>query len=411
MTTRVIFRELSMRQEGDSWVVGRPETGDFVMVPEVAHRAITLLSAPCTVEETTLRLRVETGQDIAVADFVASLDELGFVAVIDGEARPATEVPKPTLPWLRQQHLSWLLSPAVPWFAGAVIIAGIIVLVREPHLTPRFGDLTWTSHAGLALAVDAAVGWILVGLHELAHLATARAAGVPAQTRLATRLQFLAVETDVSGVWAAPRRVRVTVYLAGMCIELVIAAGCLLILGLAHPHGLAGQMLSITLAESVLFLPSQLLVFMRTDVYFLLQDLAGCANLYADGSAYVRDLARRAVGRRATGRGNPPGRDLPDRERRAVRCYAWLLLVGTIACLADAAFIAVPATIALLVRGATELDRGAIDMLDGLAALAVLCSIEVLWLYAWWRRHSGQVRDCLRNWQRAMGGGDKHAAE
>jgi putative peptide zinc metalloprotease protein len=409
MTTQVIFRELSMRQEGDSWVVGRPDTGDFVLVPEIAHRAITLLSATCTVEETTLRLRVETGRDIAVADFVASLDELGFVAVIDGNARPATEVPRPTLPWLRQRHLSWLLSPAVPWLAAAVIVAGMIVLVREPRLTPRFGDLAWTSHAGLALAVDAAVGWLLVGLHELAHLATARAAGVPAQTRLATRLQFLAVETDVSGVWAAPRRVRVTAYLAGMCTELIIAAGCLLILGIAHPHGLAGQLLSITLAESVLFLPSQLLVFMRTDVYFLLQDLAGCTNLYADGSAYVRDLARRAIGR-----GDPPGRepgpDLPDRERWAVRCYAWLLLVGTIACLADAVFLAVPATVALLVRGATELDRGAIDMLDGLAALSVLGSIEVLWLYAWWRRHGGQLRGCLRNWQRAMRGGDKHAA-
>ena len=37
----------------------------------------------------------------------------------------------------------------------------------------------------------------------------------------------------------------------------------------------------------------ELLVFMRTDVYFLVQDLAGCANLYADGSARVRYLARR----------------------------------------------------------------------------------------------------------------------
>jgi putative peptide zinc metalloprotease protein len=405
MTTQVVFRELSMRREGDSWVVGRPETGDFVLLPEVAHRAIALLSATCTVEETTRRLRAETGRDIAVSDFVASLDELGFVATIDGEARPAPAVPKPTLPWLSPRHLGWVLSPAVPWIAGAVIVAGMIMLVREPHLTPRYGYLIWTSHAGMALTVDAMIGWLLVGLHELAHLVTARAAGVPARTRLGTRLQFLVAETDVSGIWAAPRRVRVTVYLAGMVNDLTVAAGCLLILGLAHPHGLAGQLLSVTLTEAVLLLPSQLLVFMRTDVYFLLQDLTGCANLYADGSAYVRDLARRAIGR-----GKPQRPDLPDRERRAVRCYAWLLPAGTMACLGEAVFIAVPATVALLIRGATELDRGVIDLLDGLAAIAVLCGFEVLWLQAWWRRHGRQVRNCLRNWQRATGGGDKHGA-
>ncbi len=52
------------------------------------------------------------------------------------------------------------------------------------------------------IAVDAAIGWVLIALHELGHLATARAAGAPARISLGTRLQFLVAQTDVSGVWA-----------------------------------------------------------------------------------------------------------------------------------------------------------------------------------------------------------------
>ena len=40
----VVFHPLSFRPAGDSWVVGRIETGEFAAMPAVAHRAITLLS-------------------------------------------------------------------------------------------------------------------------------------------------------------------------------------------------------------------------------------------------------------------------------------------------------------------------------------------------------------------------------
>jgi hypothetical protein len=36
-STWVILRALSMRSEGDSWVIGRAETGNFVVVPAAAR--------------------------------------------------------------------------------------------------------------------------------------------------------------------------------------------------------------------------------------------------------------------------------------------------------------------------------------------------------------------------------------
>jgi hypothetical protein len=45
---------------------------------------------------------------------------------------------------------------------------------------------------------------------------------------------------------------------------------CLLILGLASPHGLVRQLLAVIVAETLIGLTIQFMVFMRTDVYFVL---------------------------------------------------------------------------------------------------------------------------------------------
>jgi hypothetical protein len=37
-------------------------------------------------------------------------------------------------------------------------------------------------------------------------------------------LSILVAQTDVSGIWAAPRRTRITTYLAGIAVDLLIAA-------------------------------------------------------------------------------------------------------------------------------------------------------------------------------------------
>jgi putative peptide zinc metalloprotease protein len=145
-------------------------------------------------------------------------------------------------------------------------------------------------------------------------------------------------------------------------------------------------------------LPFQLLIFMRTDVYFVVQDLAGCANLYADGSAYIHYLAHR-VRHLDRCTGDPPSdptRALPPHERRAVHAYSWLLLCGTTMCITVAVFVTIPTVVALLTQLIEELAGGSLaGVLDGTAALLASGSIQILWARAWWLRHSDQVRDYL----------------
>jgi hypothetical protein len=323
---------------------------------------------------------------------------------VDGRAREDRASLPPSLPWLRAGHVSWLLRPAA-WVVPAVFaVAAIVVLALRPDLVPSYRVIAWNKHSGLVLAVDVAIGWTLILLHEFAHLATARAAGAPARITLGTRLQFLVAQTDVSGVWGAPRRSRITVYLAGIAFNVSFAGMLLLTMGLTNPHGLLRSLLAVAVAEALLTLPAQLMVFMRTDVYFVLQDLTGCSNLYRDGSAYLRYLANLAICRlfRRPGPVQDPSQGLAPPERRAVRAYSTILLAGTAVCLGVEFLVSLPALIVLIAWAVSEIGSAPAATADGVTALLILLAWQAIWVFCWWRRHKPRVQAFTR---RLLAGG------
>ncbi|MCX4744602.1 hypothetical protein OG455_03535 [Kitasatospora sp. NBC_01287] len=383
--TVVRLHELATRPDGDEVIVGRLATGDFVALPPVGARAIELLGLRLTAGEARDRLAAETGSEVDVVDFLDNLVALGFVAEIDGMPVPGAEPPRPTLPWLTPSRAAWSLSPLPAIGVGALVAAAVIVLALRPRVMPGYHALLWSPYGGLVLLGSFCLGWPLLLLHEAAHLVTARATGVPARIGLGTRLQFLVLQTDMSGIDLAPRRHRLTAYLAGIAVNLAVAAGGLLLLAATGPHTPAHRVVAILVLMALIPLPFQGMVFMRTDLYFVLQDLTRCHDLFGDGRAYARYLARRALPwRKVTP--EDPSRHLPPAQRRAVRLYSTVLVIGTVLCLAVLATITAPTDLTVLLRAARRVGPGhsALQRTDGLAVLLFLGGAQALWVRTRW---------------------------
>jgi hypothetical protein len=127
---------------------------------------------------------------------------------------------------------------------------------------------------------------------------------------------------------------------------------------------------------------------MRTDLYFVLQDVTRCRDLYGDGVAYTRYRARRLLpGRGRRTDDEDPSLGLPAHERRAVRAYSVVLVLGTTLCLAFFAAVTLPADITLFARALTKsvAARSTGDRLDGIAVVVTLGGLHALWLRTWWR--------------------------
>ncbi|WP_095934373.1 hypothetical protein [Streptomyces sp. Tue6028] len=377
--THVRLHALDSRPDGEEWIVGRMATGRFVALPEVGKQALDLLAQGLSAAEVGERLRVETGDEIDVPDFVEALLGLGFVAEMDGRAVPQPAPPRATLAGIRPRHVRWALSPVVPALVGLLIA---VTLLTRPPVPLSYRTLLWSPHGSAVIALGAGVGWSLLFLHECAHLLTARATGVPGRMRLGTRLQFLVMQTDISGIELAPRRHRLTAYLAGIATNLAVS--CLAALGAGAADGTARRVLAAVALLALLPLPFQLMVFMRTDLYFVLQDVTRCRDLYGDGVAYTKYAARRLL--RRTGESDP-SLGLPRHERRAVRAYSVVLVVGTTLCLAFLATVTLPADITLFARAVTRLGPGepVARNLDAAAVVVALGGIHLLWARTWWR--------------------------
>ncbi|MEV6479046.1 hypothetical protein [Streptomyces sp. NPDC051576] len=389
-STRILLHDLATRRDRDEWIVGRMATRTFVALPAAGARAVELLGEGLSVARTAELLRDETGEEFEISDFVGDLVALGFVARIGDRPVPDGEPPRASLPWLRPHQVRSALHPALPVFVGVLLLAAVVALIRRPEVLPGYRDLLWSPHGSLVLISAAAAGWTLVLAHELAHLVTARAAGVPGRIRLGTRLQFLVMQTDISGIELAPRRHRLTAYLAGIALNLSLASALVLTLALADTGTTTHRLLSAALLLALLPLPFQLMVFTRTDLYFVLQDLTGCRDLYGDGLAYARYVFRRGT---RTGTGDPSTR-LPPHERRAVRLYSLVLVVGTVACLTFMAAVTLPVEVTLLVRAARGLGpgHGLAGNADSAAVLVTLGGINVLWAVTRWRNRRSAVQ-------------------
>ncbi|MGW2232323.1 hypothetical protein, partial [Streptomyces formicae] len=362
-----------------------------IAVPQAGYMALCALQEGLSVSEAQHRVREQTGESVDVAAFVGALADLGFVAAIDGQPVPGPPVPHASLAWIAPRHVRWTLHPATH-VAVVVVLLGIAACTVSSGagIDVSWRGFVWNGSGTVVLLSQAAVAWTLILIHELAHLCTARAVGVPGRFGFGTRLQFLAAQTDVSGIWAAPRRIRLTVYFAGFATDAVLCSLLVtstLILG-------TSTFVSAAVLTALTLMATQFLIFMRTDLYFVLQDLTGCRDMYGDASRLLRHHLHRLAGRHTTN----PVAAYRTQERHSLYAYLVVMPAGTLACLAVAALYTIPAVAHLMAGGIADIMSPArsLDVADGLGTCAILVGFYGIWARTWWTRHGARVTGTWR---------------
>jgi len=334
---RVHVYPYTHRVEDDSVLLGDPQRDVFICVPPEGLEILQLVEAGRSVGEARAELFARTGEQIDVADFLGEMENHGFIVPgtveLDDHHRVGGRAGGSswglTLPWLTPGICRAITGTPALIVYGLIIAGGFALLGDDTGIMP--------TPASLLFPIDfAPLAWglffIAIGsvfLHEVGHLAVARAAGYPAKIRISNRLYVLVAETDMSGIWLSSKRTR---YLAFMIGSIFDAASAALVVGFLwlSRHGWIDPPRWTTLLASALLLAYgtrlvwQWFFFLRTDGYYVIATAFGCKNLLSDTGDFLRNMIARALRRPA----RIDQSRIPRKEMRVVYAYSVLWIIG-----------------------------------------------------------------------------------
>jgi hypothetical protein len=320
----LLFHDLAFHADGDEVAIGRPETGSFGIFPPDGAELLRRLMQGNSPATAAAWYRSAYGEAVDMDQFLTTLDELGLLKAAE-PSRAAPRLPERPVRWQKLGRAVFSLPARLAWLM--LVATAVIGCLRHPQLVPGRHDVFFVPSL-LLIEVTIVVAQIpLTLVHELAHVLAGRRAGVWSRLRVSHRFTVVVFETVLDGLVVIPRSKRYLPLAAGMLADVAVMAALVdaawLLRAWQHRASLAGL---ICLALAYTTIPRvawQFFVFLRTDVYFLLQTALGGDDI----DAAARDQLR------AWWSGRQPTAPRPARDVRAGRIFA-PLLVGGYACVA-----------------------------------------------------------------------------
>ena len=341
----ITFHALFKGEEEDGLVlVGRQDIGSYVSLPADAVEVIDLLDSGVPVGEVKKLLEAKYGEEAEVEEFIQDMIAHEMVHCIDGIEIPTTShVQKNLFSRITQRHVRWMFSPYLQIVYLFMAVSCLIVFVMVPQYRPQPRDYffhPWYSVAALFMTF---FGWVLVAVHELAHLFAAKSVGIEGNFSISNRLVFVVAQTTLGNIWAVPRRNRYIVYCAGMAWDTVMVFLCLMLLLLSDRGLLTLPALWYNFLKAVIFIKVWGVIWqfrfnMQTDVYYAVANFFRCTNLLGDSQNLIKNgisyLRRRTE--------KTDFSSTPLHEMKAIKWYSLLYFVGTSVTLATYFFRTIP---------------------------------------------------------------------
>jgi putative peptide zinc metalloprotease protein len=376
---KIEFYKISFRKENDFYVVWKENSSNFIEIPESSFLTLELLQQGKTPDEVTKILKNKYQEEYDVKDFLQELIKLGFVRSIDGIPFSIKKEKTKTFSFIKKEHISWIYSKPLLILYFSVIGLAATILILNPVYFPSYSDLFFTDSYLVVLTVSFAVSLGLVFIHEVSHLLAGKAAGVDGYFSIGLRLYIPVAETNLTQLWSLPRKKRFIPFLAGMITDAVICSLLIFLIWFSDSNLIIlsdfvpfAKMIILVLYYSLFW---QFLLFIRTDLYYVISNLFGCRNLYGDSWSYVLSNFLRLF------KGKKIKLQIPKKEQKIVRIYAPLMLVATVFSVLFFAFWGLPIFLTVFFEGVNLFSVGIQGNLEPLLEGFVLICLTVLQIF------------------------------
>jgi putative peptide zinc metalloprotease protein len=287
---------IEIRKDNKNFIIEDKHSGDFYEMPEVCIDAIKLLNQGERLGEIERVLKEKfPNEEVDLLDFSEQLLQLDLIAEIDGVKLEKLQKEKERLGYLA-------ISPKVGKFFFnkfsfilyiGLFILNIILFILNPSLLPHFKDVFVFDYMFLNILLWMSLTFVLVLIHEFGHILAMRAHNLPTRLEVGHRLFLVVLETDMSTVWKLPSKARNQLFLAGLCFDTVLLTISLMAqLLMANQSIILGGIITLAALDILLRMLYQCCVYMKTDLYFVLENMSGCYNLMENAKQFINRKLR-----------------------------------------------------------------------------------------------------------------------
>ncbi|GAM15432.1 hypothetical protein [Mesobacillus selenatarsenatis] len=378
------LHQLVFREEKQNYIVEDTITNEFYEMPKVCIEAIKLIQDNVPLNEIEINLKKQyADEEIDIIEFVNQLVELEIVCELDGEKVSINIVNKKDagFQWVPERLGQILFNDTTTKIYVGMLIASIMMFIFDPGLIPHFKDIFIFELMIENVAAIILITLILVLLHEFGHIIAIRGEGLNAKLELGHRLFFAVLETDLTQAWKLPPQKRNKLLYAGMYIDIVVIFTSLILL-LVSTDGLLSGVLGIVVFNTLIRLIYQLCVFMKTDFYYIIENITGCYNLMENGQHYLSKRIPFIKTSHATVSFSG--------EEKVIRRYAYFYIIGILLTLIITAYYYIPQLIfavnEIMLPGFFE-PITSIRFWDSVVFLLQILLVSGLLIYSWTKKY------------------------
>ncbi|WP_010677822.1 hypothetical protein [Bacillus timonensis] len=323
--TLLTLHDIEVREGSKYYIVEDLLTQEFYEMPLVCIDALDLIQKGMRLGEIEEVLtKSYPNEEINLIDFGEQLLELNLVLSIDGEEiiHKLEQKKKLGFEWIPSELGKALFNKYTPYIYGVLFIINIGIFSIRPSLFPHYKDLFVFDLLSLNIIVLGFMSLFLVLIHEFGHILAIRSFNLPTRLDISHRLYLLVFETDLSLAWKLPAKQRNILYLSGVCFDNVVLfiALMLQLFGPIHSQMFSG-LIGLIIFDVVVRIVFQACIYMKTDFYYLFENVTGTYNLMENSILSIKNIFSR------TKRKN---NELFPGEEKIVVSYSIFYIIGLI---------------------------------------------------------------------------------
>ncbi|MDX8045855.1 peptidase [Gracilibacillus sp. S3-1-1] len=343
--SKIVLQPMLIRKDNKHYIVENEVNGDFFEMPEVCVVAIEKINNNESLASIEEQLKQSfPDEEVDIIDFIEQLIDLGLVKELDGVELTVQQKSQSTtgFTWISSKLASVFYNKITVPILLILFISNLLLFITQPQLLPKYTDIFIFDSMVLSTITFTLISTIIIVLHEFGHIFAIRSFDLPANVQIGNRLFFIVVETDLTAGWRLSAKERNILFLGGMFIDQIILAVALTLkLTIFSEGGFIDGLLSIVILDIFVKTIYQCCIYMKTDLYYVLESVTGSYNLMENGKNYLaRWLPFLKVDKTTT---------VFDGEEKIVKLYSIFTFIGVAFTISLFFFFFLPQTVYIII--------------------------------------------------------------